>query len=151
MPYLKRINSLPLINHISYKYAQVSDIGPSWSSCSSFPTMFSYLSTSNFVIWATFNPFPNKSWFLCICSTSFLKTLWEKEKLLITSNFSFSHSVFNSFGELSAIFTKSEIVICKLFHFGKFVIWERVKRLSADAFNLDQSTILSLGRELTLS
>ena len=31
MPYLKRINSLPLINHISYKYA--SDIGPSWSSC----------------------------------------------------------------------------------------------------------------------
>ena len=33
MPYLKRINSLPLINHISYKYAQVSDIGPSWSSC----------------------------------------------------------------------------------------------------------------------
>ena len=33
MPYLKRINSLPLINHISYKYTQVSDIGPSWSSC----------------------------------------------------------------------------------------------------------------------
>ena len=33
MPYLKRINNLPLINHISYKYAQVSDIGPSWSSC----------------------------------------------------------------------------------------------------------------------
>ena len=33
MPYLKRINSLPLINHISYKYAKVSDIGPSWSSC----------------------------------------------------------------------------------------------------------------------
>ena len=33
MLYLKRINSLPLINHISYKYAQVSDIGPSWSSC----------------------------------------------------------------------------------------------------------------------
>ena len=24
-----------------------------------------------------------------------LKTLWEKEKLLVTSNFSFSHSVFN--------------------------------------------------------
>ena len=34
MPYLKRINSLPLINHISYKHTQVSDIGPSWSSCS---------------------------------------------------------------------------------------------------------------------
>ena len=27
-----------------------------------------------------------------------LKTLWEKEKLLVTSNFSFSHSVFSLFG-----------------------------------------------------
>ena len=32
--------------------------------------------------------------FYCVCSTSLLKTLWEKEKLLVTSNFSFSHSVF---------------------------------------------------------
>ena len=36
-----------------------------------------------------FNPF----W-----ETSLLKTLWEKEKLLVTSNFSFSHSVFYLFG-----------------------------------------------------
>ena len=59
-------------------------------------------------------PFPNKPWFLCGCSTSLektegkgeiarnqhfllLKTLWEKEKLLIASNFSFSHSVFYPF------------------------------------------------------
>ena len=35
------------------------------------------------------NPFPNKPWFSCVCSTSHLKTLWEKEKLLVTSNFSF--------------------------------------------------------------
>ena len=41
-----------------------------------------------------FNPFPNKPWFSRVCSTSLLKTLREKEKLLITSNFSFSHSVF---------------------------------------------------------
>ena len=40
MPYLKRINSLPLINHISYKYAQVSDIGPSWSSCFGIVSLF---------------------------------------------------------------------------------------------------------------
>ena len=26
-----------------------------------------------------FNPFPNKPWFLGVCSTSLLKTLWEKE------------------------------------------------------------------------
>ena len=40
------------------------------------------------------NPFPNKPWILRVCSTSLLKTLWEKKKLLVTSNFSFSHSDF---------------------------------------------------------
>ena len=65
------------------------------------------------------NPFPNKPWFLLVCSASLLKTLWEKEKLLVTSNFSFSHSVFYPFGELSTIFIKFEIVICKLFQFGR--------------------------------
>ena len=33
----------------------------------------------------------------------------------VTSNFSFSHSVFYWFGELSANFIKFEIVVCKLF------------------------------------
>ena len=77
-----------------------------------------------------FNPFPNKPWFLPVCSTTLLKTMWEKEKLLITSNFSFFHSVFYLFGELSAIFIKLKIVVCNLFQFGrvlKFVVWERVK------------------------
>ena len=41
--------------------------------------------------------FPNKPWFSRLCSTSLLKTLWEKEKLLETRNFSFSHSVFYPF------------------------------------------------------
>ena len=40
-----------------------------------------------------FNPFQNKPLFLCVCSTTLLKTLEEKEKLLITSNFSFSYSI----------------------------------------------------------
>ena len=40
------------------------------------------------------------------------------------SNFSFFHSVFFSFGELSAIYIKLKIVIGNLFHFG------RVKNLS---------------------
>ena len=65
------------------------------------------------------NPFPNKPWFLRVCSTSLSKTLWEKEKLLVTSNFSFSHSVFYLFRTLSAIFIKTEIVICKLCQFGR--------------------------------
>ena len=63
--------------------------------------------------------FPNKPWFLCVCSTSLLKILWEKEKLLITSNFSFSHRVFYPFGELPFIFIKFKIVVCKLFQCGR--------------------------------
>ena len=38
------------------------------------------------------NPFPNNPWFLPVYSTSLLKTLWGKAKLLLTSNFSFSCS-----------------------------------------------------------
>ena len=52
------------------------------------------------------NPFPNKPWVLRVCSTCPLKIMWEKEKLLITSNFSFSHIVFYPFGELSAAYSK---------------------------------------------
>ena len=43
---------------------------------------------------------------LRVCSTSLLKTLWEKEKLLVTSNFSFTLSVFYPFGEFTAFFIK---------------------------------------------
>ena len=67
----------------------------------------------------TFNPFPNKPWFLRVWSTSLLKTLCEKEKLLVTSNISISHSVFYPFEELPSFFVKFEIVICKLFQFGR--------------------------------
>ena len=75
------------------------------------------------------NPLPNKPWFLRVCSISLMKTLWEKEKLLVTSNFSFSHIVFYPFGELSAIFIKFEIVVWRLSVLKslKFVVWKRVK------------------------
>ena len=53
--------------------------------------------------------------FLRICRISLLKTPWEKEKLLVTSNFSFSHSVFQPFGELSTISIKFEIFVFNLF------------------------------------
>ena len=66
-----------------------------------------------------FNTFQNMLRFLRVCSTSLLKTMWEKEKSLVTSNFSFSHSVFYPFGELSTIFIKFEIVVCKLFTIGR--------------------------------
>ena len=49
---------------------------------------------------------------------SALKVFWkhceEKEKLLVTSNFSFSHIEPHSFEELSAIFVKFKIVVCVL-------------------------------------
>ena len=31
-----------------------------------------------------FNPFPNKPWFLHVCSASLLEKQWEKEKLAIS-------------------------------------------------------------------
>ena len=68
---------------------------------------------------SSFNPFPNKPWFSHVYSPSFFKTMREKEKLLVTRNFSFSHSVFYPSVELSAIYIKSKIVVCKLFHFGR--------------------------------
>ena len=49
----------------------------------------------------------------------FLKTLWEKEKLLVTSNFPFSHSVLYPFREFPTIFIKFETVIRKHFQFGR--------------------------------
>ena len=57
--------------------------------------------------------------FLRVCSSRLLKTQWEKEKLFVTSNFSFSHCIFYPFGELSVIFIKFQKVVCKLFQFGR--------------------------------
>ena len=45
-----------------------------------------------------FNPFLHNDTFWRPWETSLLKTLWEKEKLLEMSNFSFIHCVFYLFG-----------------------------------------------------
>ena len=66
------------------------------------------------------NPFPNKPWFLHVCSTSLLKTLGggggggERRKCLKQAISPFP-CVFYSFGKFSAIFIYFKIVICKLF------------------------------------
>ena len=76
------------------------------------------------------NPFTDKPWILGVCSTSLLKTLWKKEKLLVTSNFSFFLGLFYRFQELPSIFIKFESDVCKLFHFPpirNIVVWDRVK------------------------
>ena len=54
------------------------------------------------------------------------------KKFILISNFLFSSSVFYPFEKLSSIVIRFDIVICKLFQFGKslkYVLWERVKSL----------------------
>ena len=74
------------------------------------------------------NPLPNKPKFLRVCSKSLTKTLRKKEKFLVTSNSSLSHSVFYPFGELSAI-------LCQI-----------LKLSSANSFSLEVSKIYRLGK-----
>ena len=65
------------------------------------------------------------------------KTLREKEKLLVTSNFSFSHSVFK----------RLILQTCK--NQGLFVKGlKQIKLLSLNALNLDKSEILSCNKGL---
>ena len=80
------------------------------------------------------NPLQDKKpWFLHVCITSLLKTLWEKEKLFLMCNFSFSHSVFYAYGELSATFTKflnchlQTLLVWKSLN---FVVWKRINTMS---------------------
>ena len=59
-----------------------------------------------------------------------MKTLWGKEKLLIMSNFSFSHSAFYPLGELLVSFTKLKncrLQALSIWESLKFVVWEKVK------------------------
>ena len=76
-----------------------------------------FTSSTQNILLKRFNPFPNKPRFLRVSTTNLLKTFWEKEKLLVTSNFSFFQSVFYPFEELAALFIQFEIVVCKLFGF----------------------------------
>ena len=73
------------------------------------------------------NPFPNKPWFLRVCSTSLLKTLWEQEKLLVTSNLIFPFAVV--FSTLSENYLPFSL---------------NMKLSSAKAFTLEASTICLL-------
>ena len=43
-------------------------------------------------------PFPNKPWFLRVCSTSPLKTLWEKEKICQNEQFLLPQCFLYQFG-----------------------------------------------------
>ena len=97
---------------------------------------------SNFSFWQsvfktpalqTVNPFPNKPWFLCVCSASLLKTLWEKDKLLVTSNLSFSPRCFlpvwRTFCHFHQIWNCS-LRTLSLWKSSELVVWERVKQVA---------------------
>ena len=76
-----------------------------------------------------FNPFPHNDTFWHPWETSLLKTLWEKEKLLVTSSCSFP--------TMFSTVSKTEIIIFVSFDLS-----------SANAFDLDQSKMLSSGNGL---
>jgi hypothetical protein len=67
--------------------------------------------------------FPNKPVFYG-SAVQVLKTLWEKEKLLVTSNFSFTPSVFCPLEEVSSIWS-CRLQTPSVWKSLKFVIWER--------------------------
>ena len=64
-------------------------------------------------------PFPKYALVLMCLQYKSLENAVEMEKLLVTSNFSFSHSGFYPFGKHSGILIKFKIVICELFQFRK--------------------------------
>ena len=74
----------------------------------------------------SFNPFLNKPWFLRVFRINLLKTLWEKEKSLVTSNFSFSL--------LSPTCLEN------------FLPFSANLKLSANSFSLDNTKICRLGK-----
>ena len=66
-----------------------------------------------------FNPFPNKPWFLLVYNYKSFDNTVGKGEIARHEQFLIFRSVFYPFGELSAVFIKFEIVVCKPFLFGR--------------------------------
>ena len=78
-----------------------------------------------------FNPFLNKPLFLHACRTSLLKTQWEKEKLLVMSNSSFSQCflpVWRTFWYCHQILNCC-LQTLSLWKSLNFFVWKRLKPL----------------------
>ena len=78
---------------------------------------------------------------------SLLKTLWEKEEMLVTSIFSFSNNVFSPIKDMNHHFSNYEYVMCKCFQFGPI---QMQMLLIATAVNLDKAKILLSSRKLSI-
>ena len=90
------------------------------------------------------SPFRNRPWFLCVCSTSLLKTLWEKDILLVTSNFSFFPQCYLSILRAFCLF--HQIWNCHLQTFSvlnslKFVIGKGLKMSSSFYFRFTEQSV----------
>ena len=96
---------------------QMSDPGPYWPSCF---TIFSKPFFPRLVeIVIVCKPLPKQALvFTCPHNKSFDKNVGRGE-VACNEQFLLSHSVFYPFGELCAIFVKFEIVVFKLFQFGR--------------------------------
>ena len=70
--------------------------------------------TTTMLLWYYLTLSQTSRVFLRFSSARLLKTLWEKEKLLVTSNFSFSHSVSNHLDLFPLFSSKFKIAFCKL-------------------------------------
>ena len=57
--------------------------------------------------------------FVHVCITSLLKKTWEKEKLLVTSNFPSPMAFSTTLENFLTFSSKFKIVVCKLFQFGR--------------------------------
>ena len=81
---------------------------------------------ANFYYIHGLNSFPHNADFEDLWKRNHLKTVWEKEKMLVTSIFSFSQNVFYPFKLKFQFLSHIYCVICNCFQFGQdlnFFIW----------------------------
>ena len=108
--------------------------------------MFSNTSMTNFIILASlFNPFPNKPWFLYVCSTSFFETTGQKGEIAHNEHKNEHFMVINSLPcdkilDLSTLksFADDKIHVTQKQKFlweGKKTLWEMEKMLVTSIFS----------------
>ena len=76
-----------------------------------------------------------RDWLLRVCRTSLLKKTVGKGEIACYERFLLFHSVFYPLGELSAIFNKFEIVVCKVLS-----VWKSLKIVAWESVNCDHFT-----------
>ena len=105
---------------------QIKTRGPWWHCIAPLADTWNPFITNITIRGNWFNPLPHNPDFLLPAEKSLLKTLWEKEKMLVTSIFSFTHNVFYPSQNKFQFFIYIYFVICKSFQFGQVpfsVVW----------------------------